>query len=515
MINKRFLLFFLFVFCLLFCSACETNKPKAERHVRDKDVIVLAAWRHQAPGNKDGYYCSSLLKVWEPLITHDETGRPAPKLAESWEMLEDGKKWVFHLKKGVYFHNGTKFNADSVIKNFDRMRKGIKRSSFYSLDIDTFYPALVKYEKLDEYTIQLIFAHPSINQLYKMMNLGSPVYAPECFAIDGNFNGPAIGTGPYKIRENSLDKYVELQRNETYYGTKAKTKRILIYKIPHFDMRYSALKAEEIDGVLDLNAIPPFLAEEIEKDDRFAVFAKKSSMTRFLAVNGNKFPFNDLRLRKALSLSINRKNIVEALYLNYANPTTNILNYTSPYYKEFPVRFDIDEAKKLVRSVVGNKRIEALYCINGADPLQKGEAELIAYWLKNIGIDVTIQSLEYATLVKQIRKGNYDIARLQQGLPNGDPYSIFYSFMMPDGGRNVSCNAGYFNEEVIRLLNEAKYTTDEAKRKEIYYRIQEIAVDEQPVIPLFNDMNIVAYNKRLKNYGFAKTGIDLAKIEVR
>ena len=73
-----------------------------------------------------------------------------------------------------------------------------------------------------------------------------------------------------------------------------------------------------------------------------------------------------------------------------------------------------------------------VYCINGGEPLQKGEAELISYWLQSIGLDVTIQSLEYATMARQMRRGDYDIARVQQGLPNGDPYSIFYTFMMPD-----------------------------------------------------------------------------------
>ena len=93
----------------------------------------------------------------------------------------------------------------------------------------------------------------------------------------------------------------------------------------------------------------------------------------------------------------------EALYLNYAEPTANLLNYTSPYYKDYPVEYDPEKARKLAREVLGGQRCEVVYCINGGEPLQKGEAELISYWLQSIGLDVTIQSLEYATMARQMR----------------------------------------------------------------------------------------------------------------
>lgn len=89
--------------------------------------------------------------------------------------------------------------------------------------------------------------------------------------------------------------------------------------------------------------------------------------------------------------------------------------------------------RKLAREVLGGQRCEVVYCINGGEPLQKGEAELISYWLQIIGLDVTIQSLEYATMARQMRRGDYDIARVQQGLPNGRPLQYFLYFY--DAGR--------------------------------------------------------------------------------
>ncbi|WP_443684297.1 ABC transporter substrate-binding protein, partial [Phascolarctobacterium succinatutens] len=202
------------------------------------------------------------------------------------------------------------------------------------------------------------------------------------------------------------------------------------------------------------------------------------------------------------------------MYLDYAEPTANILNYTSPGYKAFPVEYDLQEAKRLAHEVLGNKRCEITYCINGNEPLQKGEAELIAYWLQDIGLDVKIQAIEYATLSKMMRKGDFNIVRIQKGLANGDPFSALYTFIMPDGALNVSNSSGYNNPEVTELMNKVKHITDEAERQRVFDRVQEIVVYEQPVIPLFNDMNIVAYNKRLKNYKPLIYGVDLSKVEL-
>lgn len=511
--KKLFLMMLLFITALSAgCGKQGQLQSNIEKH--EKDTVVLAAYRHLAPGNKDGLYCSRILYVWEPLITKDDNNRPAPCLARSWEMRDGGKEWIFYLRQGVYFHNGTKFNADSVIANFDRMKKGYKRSSFYGLNMEKYYPTLLKYEKLDEYTIRLLFKEANVNELYKMTDFGSPIYAPECFDEDGNFRSIAIGTGPYKITENALNKYVVLERNDNYWGEKGKIKKFIVRTIPNTDTRYAALKSGEIDGVLDINAIPPFLAAEIKKDTNFGVDINKSTMIRYLSLNGNKFPFNDVRMRRAVSLAIDRKNLVHSMYLDYGEPTINILNYTSPGYKAIPVAYDLQEAKRLAHEVLGDKRCEITYCINGSEPLQKGEAELIAYWLQDIGLDVQIKSIEYATLSKMMRKGDFNIVRIQTGLANGDPFGLLYTFIMPDGALNISNSLGYNNPEVTELMNRVKHITDEQERQRIFDRVQEIVAYEQPVIPLFNDMNIVAYNKRLKNYKPLIYGVDLSKVEL-
>ena len=501
---------------LLSVSGCgrSVQEEGAAAPAQSDDTIVLAAYRHLAPGESDGYYCSKILEVWEPLITVDEeTGAPAPCLAASWEMLDKGRVWVFHLRQGVRFHDGTPFTAQSVLDNLAWMGKGVRTSAYYPRNIKSYYPHLERVEAPDTYTVRMTFSQPNINQLYNMMNFGSPMYAPSCLAEDGTFAGMALGTGPFRIAENVKDRYVLLTRNEDYYGEKARAQRIVVRSIPSADVRFAALKAEEILGVLDIGAMPPVLADELAQDARFAISTSRSIMVRYLALNGKKPPFDDVRMRRAVSLLLDRRLLVDALYLGYATPTMNLLSIASPFYKEFPVVQDVEEAKRLAHEVLGDERREIVYCVNGADPIAKGEAELVAYWLADLGLDVRIEALEAPMLTVRMRRGDYDIARSQQGLPNGDPLYVFEGFFSPKGSRNKALSLGYDNAEVNELLTVLHTEPNEGRRRAIFDRIQAISVAEQPLVPLYYDENIVVYNAaRLTGYRALRYGISLSKV---
>lgn len=513
MLKKKFTKIFSVIFALLFIlTSVGCTQNNSAEVVKKEDEIVLAGYRNLAPGNEDGYYCSKILYVWEPLITQDDDANPVAGLAESWEMSEDGKEWIFKLREGVKFHDGELLNADAVIVNFDRMKKEVKKSSFYPLDIDAHYPNLVSYEKVDEYRFKLTFSEPMVTLLYNMVNFGSPIYSPKNFDENGNFNGFAIGTGPFKIVENVLDEYVLLERNEDYYGEKALAQKIRIKVIPDTDTRFSALKSGEVKGLIDLNAISASLAKEAQADENLEVSTSKSTMIRFLTVNGTKEPFNDVRMRQAISMVLNRKQLVDDIYFGFASPTTNILNYSTPFYTEFSINEDIQKAKELAKEVLGEKTIDVKYLYNAKEQAQKSEAELIASWLKEIGINAILEPMEMKNMKEVMKSGDYDIARMQQGLSNSEASTIFRRFMLTSGDHNKNYSLGYQSNEVDALMKEAMESASLEKRKEIYTKIQEISTTDLPVIPLFNDMTVVAYSKDLTGYDAKLYGIDLPKI---
>lgn len=488
-----------------------SNNPNLSDIDADAE-IVLAAYRNLAPGKEDGYYCSKILYVWEPLITQDENANPVGALVESWKMREDGKEWTFKLKEGVEFHDGETLNADAVIANFDRMKIEVKKSSFYPLDIKAHYPNLESYEKVDEYSFRLTFSEPMPTLLYNMVNFGSPIYSPKNFDEKGNFNGLVIGTGPFKLVENELDQYVLLERNEQYYGEKAMAKTIRIKVIPDADTRFSALKSGEIMGVIDLNAIPAALAKEAEMDEDLEVSASKSTMIRFLTVNGTKAPFNNVKMRQAISMALDRQQLVDNIYFGFGSPTTNILNYSTPFYNEIAVDEDMEAAKRLAKEVLGDSRIEVKYLYNAKEAAQKGEAEFVSSLLKEIGIDCVLEPMDMKSMKEMMKAGDYDIARMQQGLSNSEASTIFRRFMVVTGDHNKNYNLGYQSDEVDALLKTAMESIDIEVRKELYNRIQEISASDLPIIPLFNDMTVVAYNKKLGGYDAKLYGIDLPKV---
>lgn len=490
-------------------TAAPTEAPETMPAVDPDAEIVLAGYRNLAPGEKDGYYCSKILYVWEPLVTQDEKAAPVPCLAEDWEMSEDGKTWTFYLRQGVRFHDGSDFNADAVVANFDRMKLGVKSSSFYPLDINAHYPNLETYEKVDEYTFRLTFSQPAPTQLYNMVNFGSAIYSPGCFDEEGNFSTICAGTGPFKITENKLDEYVLLERNDDYWGEPAKAKTIRVKVIPDADTRFSALKSGEILGMIDLNAIPTALAVELKGDDNFAITTTESTMIRFLTLNGTKFPFNDVRMRQAVSLALQRSVITEQLYNGFGSPTTNILNYSTPFYKAFPVEENMEKAKELAGEVLDGQRVTVTYMYNGNEAAQKGEAELIASWLAEIGIDCELMPMEMANMKEEMKKGEYGIARMQQGLSNSEPATIFRRFMLTSGDHNQNYSLGYQSDEVDALMEKAAAALDMTERTACYDRIQEISTQEFPVVPLFNDMTLMAYSTKLEGYEAKLYGIEL------
>lgn len=524
-LNKKSLKVFLILLLTLTLGlvGCQGNEEEVEEttevetteeEVVDEDeTIILGGRRHLAPGEEDGYYCSSILYVWEPLIGQGRDGEPVAVLAEDWEMSEDGKEWTFKLREGIKFHDGEDFNADAVLANFDRMSLGVKPSSYYPLDIDSHYPGLASYEKTGDYEFKLVFEEPKPTQLYRMVNFGSPIYSPNNFDEEGNFNDVAMGTGPFKITENKLDDFVRLERNEDYWGENAAAKSLEIRSIPDVDTRYSALKAGEIHGTLDLNSLTPALAEELKKDEEFSLVTSDSTMIRFLVVNGEQEPFNDPRLKQAISLALNRQDIVDVAHFGYGYPTTNILNYSTPFYKEFPVEEDMEKAKELAKEVLGEERLETIYYINGSDATQKTEAELIAPWLAEIGIDVTIQPTEYSVIREKLKEGDFGFARLQQGLSNGEPSTIFRRFMLTSGDHNENYSLGYDNEKVNELMEKADKELDLEKLTQIYDEVQELSTTTYPIFPLFNDINIMGHTNKLTNYKAEMYGLELPDIE--
>ncbi len=483
----------------------------------DSDAqVVIAGHRNLAPGEKDAYYCNSILMVWEPLITKDESYAPKGKLVESYSANDDYTIWTFKLKENVTFHDGIAFNADAVIANFDRMKLGKKSSSFYTLDLNKTYPGLEQVNKVDDYTVELVFEKSLPTLDYSMTDFGSPMFSPANFDEAGDFNGLPMGTGPFKLTENVLDEYCVLERNDGYYGEKAKIKSIKVRVISDPDTRFAALKAEEIMGVIDLGAIQPIMGKELLKDDRFSDSVTPSTITHNLIVNGNKAPFSDVRMRQAVSLLIDRQLIVDSFYAGVGKPTANFLNQCTPFEKPYEVKQDLEEAKRLAKEVIGKEKMSIKLILRQGEIDRfpnKEEAELLQAQLKSIGLEAEIIILENGSWSEAMKQGDFDICIKVLGMATTEPNTLFKKVMLTDYSLNKNWSIGYSDAKTDALISAVDSELDMNERIAIYDELQAIGAEQLPIIPLFHDMTYIVYNKKIENYEASYYGVTLDKLE--
>lgn len=484
---------------------------------RQKQVILAAA-RDLAEGPKETYFCSSALKVWEPLIGLSADGKMIPKLAESWESVDEGKTWILHLRRNVRFHDGETFNAKAVLDNFQRYQNmGLRATSYYYFTMDRIYPHFERIEMDDDYTVHLYFSQPEPLLPYRMVEWGSAMYSPKCFNMKtGDFGEKIAGTGPFKIKEHRADEYVVLERNDDYYGEKAKVEKIKIRVIPAMDTRYSALRSGEVLGVLDLGGISPIMAKELMETGDFCVSEQKSTISHYLSVNGGRYPFNDERMKKAISLAIDREKIIHCYFNDYGKATVNFLNSITPFSTSYPVTYNKTKAIELAHEVLGNERVKAKFLLTRSSVERypyKVIAEFLQSELQPLGLDIDIQMVDdmAASVMKQ--RGDYDISISIRGLDNLDPSRLLYEFFDSHGATNVRNCFGYVNPKVDAIFDELQVANTVVEKRILFQALQEELLDHPGVIPLLEGRNIIVSSRLLQGYEATVYGASIENIQ--
>lgn len=483
-----------------------------------------------APYTAGGTFDASAHPVYNRLAQFTPgTTEVEPGLAESWDVSEDGTEYIFHLRKGVTWHAvdgytpSREFNADDVIFSFDRQGNaenpwheyipGITYEYYTSMEM----PSLIEsIEKIDDHTVKFTLTRPEAPFMANIaMPFASIVSKEYADALDAagrreDFNNVPVGTGPFKFVAYQKDAVIRYQANADYWGEVPKIDDLVFAVTPDAAVRLQKLKA----GECHLMPYPsPADIDAIKADGNLKLDEMAGLNIGYLAYNTTMAPFDDVRVRKALNMAMNKQAIVDGVFQGHAEPATNPIPPTMWSYnteiKDDP--YDPEAAKKLLEEagVSGlSMKIWAMPVQRPYMPNARRTAEMMQADLAEIGVQAEIVSYEWGEyLAKSMEPGRDGAVILGWTGDNGDPDN-FLSVLLScasaaDGGAN---RAFWCNEEFSDLLLKAKTTADVAERTRLYEEAQVIFKDQAPWFTIAHSTQYVPMSNKVSGFVMSPLG---------
>jgi peptide/nickel transport system substrate-binding protein len=487
-------------------------RPAADQ-LADKQELTVGISRNLINGEHDWLDVHASLQIWEPLIRYDEDLKLQPGLAEKWTLSPDGLTWTFNLKKGVKFSDGSEFIADDAVAVINRYKGVSGWPSIFlgGIIFPEIYGDPTAIEKIDDYSFKIVYATPRPLLPYSMSNHYSAMYSRNSWQENLDFKpaGP-IGSGRFKLVDWKRDQYAIIERNEKYSGSDpAIVTKITLKHYLNANSRLAALKSGEIDALVELGAVLPVQARELSTDPNFTVAQHASSCTTYMGFNATKAPFNDIKLRQALNYAIDRQQFVKDLLYGYTLPAKGIMiQPNTPWFNTDPashVVFDMGKAKALAKEGLNGGRAKAVLAFTppsegiGNWPYPQMGAFLQAS-LRPLGFDIELKQLETAALNDVRKTGDFDLVLANNCWSSGDPNYIMRRLMHSKSVIQApgSQNGGYNNPEVDKLLDDAMVEIDPVKQKAMYDKLQLIAAQELPLLPMYDQVTITAAQAKVK-----------------
>jgi peptide/nickel transport system substrate-binding protein len=433
-----------------------------------------------------------------------------PALAESYEISEDGLTYTLHLRQGVTFHDGTDFNADAVLFNYERMTD--PKHEAYAFGeypyAETIFGEVEKVEAPDAntvvFTLKETFA-PFLNHL-AMTQFG--IASPEAVRLSGkDYTSKPVGTGPFKFVSWTPGTEVVLEKNEDYWAGPAKINTVIYRFIKDNNVRLSELEAGTVDFVVDM--LPDEIAR-LKEDSSLQVDTLPGQHTWYLEMNCQRKPFDKKEVRQAFSYAINKQAIVDGILKESGELAKSFLPPSTPYYTEDVAQYDYnpDKAKELLAAAGYAKGLEVdFYIPESGSGMQQPDAMATAIQsdLKAVGVTLNIQKMEWGAyldmLIQPEKKQKALISEMSWVSDNGDADNFLYTLCggmsWPTDGFNM---AFYKNAEFDKLVKEARTTMDTDKRGELYEQAQKILAEDAPYVPVDHENQIVVYRNTLEGF---------------
>ena len=396
-----------------------------------------------------------LNQVYDKLIYMNPDGAedPEPRIAESWEISEDGLDYTFHLRDDIKFHDGTPLTAEDVKFSLEMYQN----SDYQSANVD----GLDTVEVVDDSTVVCHLSSPYSAFLLGISacNIASKAYSESVSAEE--FASTPNGCGPYRYVSRASGSNVVLEANEDYYGGAPEIKKVTFEVIPDTTTTAIALQTGEVT---------------------------------YLSMNLEKEPFSDVLVRQAINYAINRENLVTVCYDGKAEVNSNICAKSRFGYSDDQMQYGYDPEK--AAELLAEAGIETPYDLGKILVAEKYEnlATVIQADLAAVGLNTTIVKEEFNTFIGDLTSGNYDLCALEMTL-EGDTQQLALAFTTDWIG--MANNARYSDEEMDALFAEAGVVNDSEEREAIYDKIFTKAQDEAVYAVICNPQTLYAYSADL------------------
>ena len=462
-----------------------TTEPPAGATFKEAIVIGTSA----QIATTDPQFQSNLQHDQMFKMTHDrlvnynsQDGKIEPELAASWTVSDDGLVYTFKLVEGVTFHDGSPFTAADVVYTIKR--------GYDSSVVVAKLKSLETIEATDDYTVVMTLNAPNVDWLMNLSNCVFSVISEEAVTADA-VNGPAIGTGAWKVKEFSASNYVVMDRNDNYWGKVPETKQVTLRYIAENATRLIALQNGEIDMCIDPSTTELGL---ITEDKNLDLIQYQSSTSTFLCFNTSVAPGNDKNLRLAIAHAINIDDIIMVATNGYATRADHFWGPNTYGYDPsiVPYEQNLEKAKQYMAESAYPNGVSIKVLVNGSERL--AALQVIQAQLKEIGVELVIEEVDSAGISAATTYANPTHEAMlyytSWNYEGDDCRRMFYT------NSNVN-KAIYVNEEVIGLVDKAVTLSEDADRMATYSQIQNIVHGDAPWIPLYFGTKCVAINKNL------------------
>ncbi len=510
--------------------------------LQTSDTLSMAWSTHVGPLDAHDYGANMMFAqafVYEGLVNYGKGGTVLPALATAWEVSNDKKTYTFTLRQDVLFSDGSPFDANVVVKNFDAVMRNKERHDWMKLIMH-----IQSYKAVDTHTFSLTLHEPYAATLQEL-SFVRPLRFMSLNALEMKEKNKdkfqPVGTGAWIWQERKKGEYDLFVRNENYWGKKAwgqeLPKKLLVKVIPDTEARAVALETGLIDILVSVMGdhgtaeISPHAQGYFQKkNDEYTIINSVARNTRFVALNSGVYPLNDIRVRKAIMRAINRKSIVEKILLGQELHAEQLMHTSLPHCETAlpPYPHDVQAAEAFLEAAGWKKTDKSPYRqkdgktlrLNlkfvGHESLMRTIAQVLQSDLASIGIELTLAGQEGIAFMESQRVGDFELIF---GNSSGAPYAPFsYLGIMQVAGhpeyqaqRHISTK-----KELDTAMEQVVNTSETAEIKKYFNDIWRILHEAEVYVPLSYTVDKAIFKKgRVRNFTFSPVSYELLFQEVK